>query len=58
MELITQINDHKSALKEIQIRQNIMFNVQTQNEYYLKMTRLCQLINKYDQMKQDELFKV
>jgi len=56
MDLINQINEHKSALQEIRIRQNIMFNVQTQNEYYLKMTRLCQLINKYDQIKKDELF--
>ena len=57
MDLINQINEHKRILQEIRIRQNIMFNVQTQNEYYLKWNRLCQLINKYDQIKKDELFK-
>lgn len=58
MELINQINEHKASLEETRIRLNMSFNPQLQNEYYLKMTRLCQLIDKYDHKKNEELFKV
>lgn len=55
MELINQINEHKASLEEARIRLHMCFNPQLQNEYYLKMTRLCQLINKQDRTKQESL---